>query len=242
MFPRGARRPSSARRSTRSCGRAMSSRDRTFNAIKWPTRATPIVRPGSSSMGYARSWLMRASACASLASATARSRISREPRLGSHGYGQPANQGESNARSCEVGADLSQGGFKRGHPNLPRTSTGRPGQSPNVAPGRSRSQSLSRLSMSCSVAFGWVLRRFWRINSTPVSKRSRVARSALPAGDAVAVAMLRIVTLRPSEVTPHTSPPSFRRTRCSHAHDSYSAGAMRVTVPPPSVVNAKSTR
>jgi hypothetical protein len=40
----------SARRSTRSCGRVTSSRERTFSAIRCPVRATPIVRFGSSSI------------------------------------------------------------------------------------------------------------------------------------------------------------------------------------------------
>jgi hypothetical protein len=65
--------------------------------------------------------------------------ISREPRLSPDGNGQAANQREGDVGSCEVGADLAQSGFERRHPDLSLTSTRRPGQSPNSAPGRSRS-------------------------------------------------------------------------------------------------------
>jgi hypothetical protein len=37
--------------------------------------------------------------------------------------------------------EYPEGGFERGHANLVLRSTGRPGQSPDSAPGRSRSQS-----------------------------------------------------------------------------------------------------
>jgi hypothetical protein len=66
-----------------------------------------------------------------------------EPRFGSNGHGQTADERERDTGLGELSADLTQGGFERGHPRLALRSTGRPGESPNSAPGRSRSHCRS---------------------------------------------------------------------------------------------------
>ena len=63
-------------------------------------------------------------------------RVSREPRLGSHGDGEAACQREGGARRFQVGARAAKRGLERRH-RLRVRSTARPGQSPSSAPGRS---------------------------------------------------------------------------------------------------------
>jgi len=81
-------------------------------------------------------------------------RISREPWLGANGNGQAADDRERDVSLGEVGADSTEGRFERCHPSLVPTSTDRPGQSPDSAPGRSRSHWRSRRSISSSSASG----------------------------------------------------------------------------------------
>ena len=64
-------------------------------------------------------------------------RISRKPGLGSDRDGETTHERERDVCSREFGADPAKGRVERGHPSLALISTGRPGQSPNSAPGRS---------------------------------------------------------------------------------------------------------
>lgn len=88
----------------------------------------------------------------------------------------------------QLGLDPPQGGFEGVHENRFTGSTGRPSQSPNSAPGRCRSQVVRRFWISVSSAFGNSRRRFWRIISTPASKRARAVRrrSAAAVGSSTA--------------------------------------------------------
>ena len=70
-------------------------------------------------------------------------RVACKPRFGADRYRQAAYEGEVDVRPSEVGRNAVQGGFEGGHPILALTSTGRPGQSPCSAPGRSRSHARS---------------------------------------------------------------------------------------------------
>src|SRR5205814_6717287 len=103
--------------------------------------------------------------------------VSREPRFGTDGNGQAADERKCDAAFGEIGVNLAQCGFEGGHAKR-FTSTGRPGQSPNSAPGRCLSHSPRSRSISASPASGCLRRRFWRIRFTPVSNKSSVVRNA----------------------------------------------------------------
>ena len=78
--------------------------------------------------------------------------VTRESGLGSNRNGEPSNQRKRRVMSLQICADVAERGLEGGHVDLWRGSTTRPGQSPDSAPGRSRSHRVSRDSISSPVA------------------------------------------------------------------------------------------